>query len=326
MFGRRDPHHHVAPVSRLLAAAALALALGLSAGPAEARRQAVGRDGTVHGVSVETWPSQDSPTRGTALRYTRQDAGGSGTESALVPGTDDLLPDREPTLDLVGSTEPVVIWSRLGVDRFDLVASRMELGYWSPIRTVFPGPAEERRPDLYAGAAWLHVVWAVDGAEGTSWFRGVLAPGTLREAYGPERLPTQHAHPLVPVGGEPGPGVSPEPERDRFYVVRALFPKDPGSSGKLFLWGVRDEPVPIDYLQGFLLPLQVRDVGQANPLWLNGRLMVSFQTTGWFYYTLRLDGRWTDLRAVRLDAGTTPLDALLEVEEMLRKDAAALGE
>ncbi len=287
----------------------------------------VAPDGTVHTVRSETWQSMESPSNdqppasGTMLRYTRQDPDGTKT-NWLIPGTDERATDREPALALrAGGNQPFVIWSRSEDAVLELFVTTLVDDQWTPLRRVFAGAGNRRLPDIEVRGHWLHVSWVQDTAAGPVFMRGVLDPDGLVEVHGPELLPTDGEESLVSPQGEAESGVSAEPDPQAIHLSGLVSPPTPGEGGTIYIWGVRDEPIPITYLQGFRLPAGLTDVSRIRTRWLGNRLVLSFQSGGALYYTMRHKGRWSDLRSVLLgERGAA--EALLEVKEMAEREAA----
>lgn len=322
MLGGRDGNHHAQALSgRLLrrAAAGATLAAAWLATTANADVQKIAPDGTVHRVDVEQFLS-GGKVAGTALRHTRQMPGGA-KDSSLVPGTDDPAVDREPALEIDPVTgAPLLVWSRNEGAGFDIVLSRFEGASWLPFVRVSSGGEDESQPQIGSGQRLVHVVYRQStGFQGVfQYYRWSLDRATLGAVYGPEQLPLDGV-PLVPPEGESSAGSDAPPTGAHVFFSGDLPALRPGDPGRIVVWGVRDDPVPVGFRQGFLLPADVKSVQQHRAGWLACRFGLWFTTSGRFYYTTRVNGRWHEDRFVETSSGTAVSDARLQLEEMIQK-------
>lgn len=306
------------PARWLVACAALTALFG--GGVVPAADQHVSSSGLVHRVRESIHTSEEQ-SGGTELVYTRQSPSGDD-ESSVIPGTDDHELDREPTLDLLpGTGEPVLVWSRNDGTGYRLHGARRDAGGWSAPVPLIDGSVDQREPSLQAGADWLHLRWREGTGGAAEYYRAVLDPRDLALVAGPERLATPSQR-LVPPEGESAPS-SPEPSADGLWMTGSVVDLSPVVPPKVYVWGIRDGVDPVLYCQGFELPTGTRDIRTLDARWVGDRLTLSFHDGGRFYYTMRKNGTWTDLRAVVLDEQITPTAALLQMEEMIREDAAS---
>jgi hypothetical protein len=316
MRGRRDKNHHAQALTRVCAAL-LAAGLALApAGPFLANEQKVGRDGLVHRVSAESANVANQEI--TSLVHSEQGPEG-GTTRRMVTGTEDDALDVEPALAIDPVTEqPVVVWARDEGTGFDLYVSRFTGAVWTPpIRILFI-PGEDLDPRVQVGRNLVHVVWPREAPSGTQWVRLSLDRVTLEPVYGPEILPS-HSPSIVPAdggSGDSGGTVDPSSD-DTFFFGAEIPPREPGDPGEIVIWGVRDEPIPIDYVQSFFTPASLQSAGNISAGWVGSRFAVTFETPGGFYYRFRDGGTWSDLRVIRLDAETGSAQAWHQMAEML---------
>jgi hypothetical protein len=325
MLRGRDEHHHAQALTRL-ARAALAVAVVTAAmGGASASTEKISVDGVVHSVEESPWSSAQQ-SGGTELRHTRQHADGV-SDSLVITGTADLAIDLDPVIDLdPASGEPIAVWTRNEGAGFGLYVSRFDGAAWSAPKAVFAGGDDKHAPEIRITSKWVHLTWREGPPSNQSYFRGLLGLAGLTEEWGPEPLLTSDDDGLVPPEGESIPGSSPEPPADHLFTPRTFLPMVPGEPGKLYLWGVLDDLEPIGYSQGFRLPSGVRGSDNLRARWIGGRMLVSFEDSEHFYYTMRKNGAWTDIRVVELDQTTTAASAQLEVEDMIRRETGATSD
>jgi len=128
---------------------------------------------------------------------------------------------------------------------------------------------------------------------------------TYAAVYGPERLPTDDT------------GTDSTPMTSNRYFCGFQSGRVSGDSGRLFLWGVRDEPVPITCHQTFLLPPCARAAAQMDVEWLAGKLTLwMYDGAGRLYYSVRLDAGWTPVRVVEVTSLTSASDARLLLNDL----------
>lgn len=296
-------------------------ALALAVPATRASDTAVDADGGVHRIEVVSAQSEDS-IAGTALRYTFEPVDGAVIVET-VPGTGDAEPDKQPDLALDPvSGAPVVVWSRIAGDGSTVLLRRRDADGWSDaVRIAGPDPSELLAPTVSARRNLIHVVWGRNAVVPPERIRLSLDRRDLDVAYGPEWLPLG-ADNLVPPSG--GPGTDDGDARDLSYFASTLPPDatSPGSGGTLVVWGIRDEPIPITFREGFRLPGEVRSSRVAAAGWVHDRLVVWVRSGDRVHYVLRDDdGGWTEFRAVPLEADQGTGDAVRMIEAMLRRQA-----
>lgn len=301
-------------IDRRLATALLAatLVVGVAVG---ADGDRIGQDGVVHSA----WNALGS-SGGMAIEYVRQLPSGE-IRTEFVDGTDDYPSDRDPMLELSEDGEPIVAWIRNEGEGPQLYGSRRTAVGWTQPTPWFPGPKEKHVPDMTVSGDWVNVTWREASPNGALFYRGVIDPLTLEPVFGPEAMPKGEDVPPVLPEGESMPGTTPEPPGGgTSYFAALLPPMVPGDPSTVIVWGIQDEPIPIDYCQRFTVPDGVRNARQVRASAIAGRLTVTFVDDDYLYYTMRRDGRWTDLRVVELDEQTDAADARLALIEMIQRD------
>lgn len=303
------------------AARALALAACLltpwGASPARAEVQRIGSDGTVYRVDVDPW-GQGGKSSGTALRVTRQKAKG-GKDQSIIPGTDDAAIDRDPALEIDPSTgKPIVVWARNDATGFNLYVSRFDTA-WSTPQLLVSRDGEDVEPEIRFGARYLHVSWRQDAAGQSTYWRSSFLASTLEPAFGPERIPTEDAVSIPPEGG---PSSGTDPSQGGQYFCASVYDPAPGGPDRVYVWGVRDEPVPFNYRESFLLPPEVHTVSSSEAGYLGGRFTMWFTTANKLYYTTFAAGRWADMRLIELTGQLTAADAIEQLAVLNERLAA----
>jgi hypothetical protein len=290
-----------------------ALASGGTVARAGTGDRFVAADGTVHRVESELWPPEQGP--GTALRYTRQSPNGQLT-STVIPGTDDYWLDGEPTLALDPvSGNPVVVWTRFLGAGFDLFISSIQAGSWTPARPLLPPNPDRIHARIKSDGALLHVFWT--HREGTTHriARASFRAGDLRLVLGPE--PARFDCIQSTDGSSPATAVGDPPSGDTYFAAEVPAGVA-GDAPVLGVWGVRDEPVPIDFRAAFALPDGARELRRVDAAMLNGRLTVWFEWSGGLWYTLDDGaGQFQPLRVIKREAGGFASDALVLLREMI---------
>jgi len=319
MFGRRLLHHHAQALSARRVAATLAvLAAACCLAAYAGADERISPEGVVH--SVGTGLGQSG---GIAIEYTRQLPSGE-IQVELLPGTDDYPTDRDPTLDLRPDGEPIVAWLRNEGPGPQLYVSRRSAAGWTELRTLFPSAKEKHAPALAATGEWVTVTWRELSPLGVQFYRGVIDAATLDPVYGPEAMSLGREVPPVPPTGESVPGTTPEPPvGDVAFFASLLPPEALGDPSRAIVWGIQDEPIPIDYCQRFILPDDAGGAHDFRASSVAGRLTLTFVAGDRLFYTTRRGGMWTDLRVVQLDEETSAAEARLAVFEMIQREAAA---
>jgi hypothetical protein len=290
--------------TRALALAACLLA-PLGAAPARAEVQRIAADGSVYRVDVDPW-NQGGKATGTVLRATRQKAKG-GKDQTNIPGTDDAAIDRDPALEIDPSTgKPIVVWARSDATGFNLYVSRYDTA-WSTPQLLVRQDGDDLEPEIRFGSRYLHVSWHQDIAGQTTYWRSSFLASTLEPVFGPERIPIEDAVSVPPEGG---PSSGNDPSQGNQYFCTTVYDRAPGGPDRAYVWGVRDEPVPFNYRESFLLPPEVHTVSSSEAGYLGGRFTMWLTTANKLYYTTFADGRWADMRLIELTGQLTAADAL----------------
>src|SRR5262249_35397899 len=133
---------------------------------------------------------------------------------------------------------------------------------------------------------------------------------------------------LIPMDdnlSDPGDGGDPAtegPSPDDQYFAAIV----PGATdgGNAWIWGVRDEPVPITYRHGFPLPAGITGINFQDVGFLGGRLTFWFTTPDSLYYSTFSDGGWDAYRLIEIGSQTAASDARLLLIE-LNKSSSAEG-
>lgn len=292
-------------------------ALAVSPGLRASASPTIGLDGVLHRVDVESWASSGR-LQGTALRHTLQRPDGT-TATVLVPGTEDAAVDREPALDADDRSGAVVlVWSRLEGTTLRLWTSRFQSGAWTaaaPLATGTSIPAAT--PRVRVGGNLVHVVWWSPGDAGGSLWRTSYDTRSMALVWGPERLDAP-ATQAVSADGGVDRSESPE-EADVFFAVYSS-PLGSGEGGRVTIWGVRDEPVPIDYARALIIPEDAKNPGDVEASRIGTRLVAWYVTLDCLRYAIREpDGTWSSQRRVRLTTTTGVADAKLLVRDLVRR-------
>jgi hypothetical protein len=295
---------------------ALAAALMVAVSPAWGDTQRIAVNGEVHRVDALPYPAAGAAA--TALRDTVQNAKGLSV-TAWVPGTDDAAIDRDPAIELDPATGyPVLVWSRNESGGFDLFFSRAGAGGWGQPRLLVHGSGDVLEPEIHFGTGVMHVGWKqADPSGRLSLWRVSVNAATLALIYGPEQVSLDDASPVNPIGG-PAPSSS-APTRGAIYF-HGTIPGVSGNPGRTYVWGVRDEPVPISFRQSFILPCDGSAVSLQGASFLGGRFTYWFVdgSSGKLFYTVWNGAAWSDMRVVLLSGTTTASDARIMLAERNR--------
>lgn len=305
----------------MTAARALALAACLlmpwGTSPARAEVQRIASDGSVYRVDVDPW-SQGGKSTGTVLRVTRQKAKG-GKDQSIIPGTDDVVVDRDPALEIDPSSgKPIIVWARNDATGFSLYVSRFDTS-WSTPQLLVRQDGDDLEPEIRFAARYLHVSWRQDAAGQSTYWRSSFLASTLEPMFGPERVPTDDAVSIPPEGG---PSSANDPSPGLQYFCTTVGDRAPGDPFRAYIWGVRDEPVPINYRESLLLQPEVHTVNSSDVGYLGGRFTFWFTTSSRLYYTTFADGRWADMRLIELTGQLTAGDAIEQLVVLNERIAA----
>ncbi len=274
----------------------------------------VDADGVVHTVVSESW-TQGNISGGTVLIHVTQAPDGSESR-AFVPGTDNSTVEKDPCIDIDPvSNSPVLVWARYTNRATALYVSRHDNGEWNAPRLIWSDGSMNLEPNIDVRVNLIHIKWKQERQQQVH-LRLSLDRETLDPAFGPENLPLGMAG-LVPPGADSGPVDS--PGLDLSFFASVILPQIPDQPGRIITWGIRDEPVPVVYFQPFLLPVGMQNVRESESQWLEGRFVTWFTSGPAFYYTTMHDGRWDELRVIDLSDGRTTSEALLLLQDLIRR-------
>ncbi len=295
---------------------AAALVATVVSGPARAGDlQLIAADGTVHRILVSSWTAPGGAA-GTTVRHQIQGATGA-KQTITVPGTEDAAIERSPALgiDRVDGSL-VLVWVREEAGSTHLRIARWVKGAWTA-STALDGPrAGSSSPSLWVGEDWIHVAWSESTGQGPTFWRAVYAKDAFGRAFGPESMTTDV--PLVPAAAAEAPGASMPEGIDAYFTYTSPGPST-NDPGRMYVWGIRDEPVPIGYAEGTEIATLGSDTRDSGARTFGSSLTLWYHTGDRFFYRSRTAGVWGAIRMVVLDAQTTPEAARLQVDEMLRR-------
>jgi hypothetical protein len=232
--------------------------------------------------------------------------------AALVPGTDDLFLDADPALavDPVRGTV-VLAWSRDTGGGFAVFVSRFSGSIWSdPVRALDDPGGEEIEPQIQVTPSLVHVV----AHNGPAYQRICLDPENLQPVFGPE--------PLSNGGSGITPGVDAPiatPTESQVYFTSTVLRPSETDPGRVVIWGVRDEPVPIDYVEALLLPPDAVEGNAATAVPIEGSLTLTVDSGTHVWYTVFREGNWSESASVVLDEEITLSDVLTMLADMIRR-------
>lgn len=283
-------------------------AVMLVAGPAlAAAAPQIDARGTLHRVEA-VWSGKPAMS---VLRHSLVRPDGT-TATGVVPGTDDLFLDTDPALavDPVRGTL-VLAWSRdIGTGYAVYVSRYGESGWSTPVRVLDEPFGGEIDPQIQITPSLVHVV----AHSGLAYKRICLDPVSLQPVFGPE--------PLWNGGVGIIPGVDPPtatPTDGHVFFTSNVIPPSETDPGRVVIWGVRDEPVPIDYLEALALPLDTLDVAPTAAAPIEGSLTVTVDSGTHVWYTVFQNGAWSTAASVALDGGITLNDVRSMLAEMIRR-------
>lgn len=286
----------------------LLAALLVLSSAARANVQQIASDASVHRVEAVSVGKPAMP----ALRHTVLRRDGS-SDIVLVPGTGDAWVDTEPALAIDPVTgDPVVVWSRDEGAGFDIWISRYHAGIWSAPVRILDGGADEVRPQIQVTDSLIHVA----ARSGETYQRLSLDRATLQPAFGPEPLPT--GGPGTVPGGS---GTAVSPPTDHVFFASDVIPPTEGDAGRIVIWGVRDEPVPIDYVEVLLVPVELAETATPLVSPIEGSLTVTVSAPDRIWYTLWLEESWQQFGAVDRSPETSLSDVRLMLADMIRRQA-----
>jgi len=284
------------------------LALALAAGPAlAAPAQQIDGQGILHRVEA-VWAGKPAMP---VLRHTMVRPDGT-TVTLLVPGTIDLFVDTDPALAVDPARGSLVLaWSRNTGGGSSVYVSRYSGSGWSsPLLALHDASGDEIEPQIQITPSLVHVV----AHSGNAYQRICLDPESLHPVFGPEPLATER--PAITPGVD-APTATPIGSQN-FFASAVLRPAET-DPGRVVIWGVRDEPVPIDYVEALALPSDPADGNQALADPIEGRLMLTVTSATRMWYTLFEDGEWRSFASLSLDETTTVSELRTLLADMIRR-------
>jgi len=286
----------------------LPLAAALVAGTALAiPPQQIDGQGNLHRVE-EVWTGKPALP---ILRHTMVRPDGT-TSVTVIPGTDDAAVDTDPAVavDPVRGTV-MLAWSRDTGDGFAVYVSRFSASAWSTPRLVLDNSSgDELDPQIQITPSLVHVV-AHHGADYT---RIVLDPERLLAVFGPEPLST--VMPAITPGVD---APTDTPTASLAYFSSVVIRPSPSEPGQIVIWGVRDEPVPIDYREAMHVPIDLLNGSTAIVTPIEGSLTATVVSPNYAWYTVFLGGDWRTFGSLRLDGNTTLSDVRGFLADMIRR-------
>ena len=301
---------------RTLAAGLIGMLMLASAGVVRAdQQQKLAADGVVHRVAVEHHQGGGVGGSFDLLYRVQQPTG--WTSTSIISCTDDARPDIEPSIDLNPQTQqPILVWSRGEAEDMDVFVSVFDGAKWAPCQLALGLPGDDVEPRIRVAGQRIHIIARNIGTGGPdSFWRVTLDRQSLAVVFGPEELPRWDTNPVSLAGGADA-DPSDVPPRDQTIFAQGIDVGNP-SSGRVALWGVRDEPVPVGFHQEFVLPAVVQNVDDPRAGWVGDRFALWFTAGNRFVYSV-LDGTtWSELRLINLDGTTPPAGARQQMVEML---------
>lgn len=288
----------------------LPLAAALVAGTALATPpQQIDSQGNLHRVE-EVWAGKPAVP---ILRHTMVRPDGT-TSVVVIPGTDDAAVDTDPAVavDPVRGTV-LLAWSRDTGDGFAVYVSRFSASAWSgPHLALDNSSGDELDPQIQITPSLVHVV-AHHGADYT---RIVLDPERLEAVFGPEPLST--VMPAITPGVD---APTSTPIASLAYFSSAVIRPSTSEPGQIVIWGVRDEPVPIDYREAMRVPIDLLNGSTAIVTPIEGSLTATVVSPNYAWYTVFLGGDWRAFGSLRLDGNTTLSDVRGFLADMIRRSS-----
>jgi hypothetical protein len=288
--------------------AALAVAAALS--PVIAGDPKIAHDGTVHSVVAGLDSGASSGGSNALLHFEQSPSGETLVRTVANQGW-----CSQPSLAIdPQADEPVVVWTRTVQGVSDIYVSRFEGQGWSAPRAVTDDAAGDTRPTILIGSTLVHVIWERISTTGDSpqLFIVALDRVSLAPASVPIALPTAGVNVIPLDGGGHATAIAPVPNETLF----AAGAPDGANGRILIVFGIREEPMPVGYCQGFALPPGVADVANARVDRVAMRVVLSFVSGGQLWYAILDDGAWIGWRRIDL-AATSAAEARQRIADML---------
>jgi hypothetical protein len=149
--------------------------------------------------------------------------------------------------------------------------------------------------------------------QGNEYTRVCLDPERLEPVFGPEPLSMSTAI---------TPGVDPPtdtPSDSLAYFTSRVIRPSSTDPGEVVIWGVRDEPVPIDYKEVLRVPFDLTDGNVAIAAPIEGSLTATAISSNYAWYTVFQEGNWHTFHALLLDGTTSLADVRALLADMIRR-------
>ena len=86
----------------------------------------------------------------------------------------------------------------------------------------------------------------------------------------------------IPIGGGDSNAVVGEDA----FTFASHIPGAPGEDGTVAVWGILDEPIPIEYFELFSVPKGMSSVRSPSAAFVEGHLVLWYTSGAEFHYTL----------------------------------------
>lgn len=269
------------------------------------------KNGNLHKVVVvhHDLSSEENPK--TYLAHILQKPDGS-IEKRTLPLTEDQWPDLEPQIDINPSTQlPSIFWSRFDGTDYEIFLSRFDGTQWLHPMPITFNSIDDREPRLVFGPSGLaHIMWKEETPQTPTYYY-LTTEATQGFAQRPDVLIPPDNNFVLPDGTTP-PGSSMPEDQDFFFAF--YVPLDPSI---IVVWGGRDDPSPISFQEGFVLPGSCQSLSSIKVSRINGKLTVIFRSGNDLYYTYRTTQGWVPYRVIKLDDNLCEGKAELLIKEML---------
>jgi hypothetical protein len=273
------------------------LALAFTTG-ARAGSMSLDASGALHKIEIDPNGKGHRLVDPTLLRHIVEEPDGF-VHAYVVTGTDDSSEEREPDIRIDPvSGVPLMAWLRLDATSTAVLVSRFDGAAWSSPVVVATGVDVKDSLQLHVGNRLAHVAWSQGPTDPPAAWLASVDRTTLATVFGPAALTTDEPSPVPPEGAPAGEASLP-PSGDSFFTLGAP-PRFPEEAPRIIVYGARDEPVPVNFLQGFLLPEDVVHIDTSGAEIIANRMVVWYVSGGRFYYAFRDPTDWSSTRAMRL--------------------------
>ncbi len=272
-------------------------------------------NGVLHKIEVVHLEGSTEKNPKTYLLHTLQKEDGT-IEERIIPGTEDLLPDLEPQIEINPSTQhPFITWSRFDETDYEIILARFDHAHWSTSRPITMNSSDDREPRIIIGLSGLtHLMWKEETLDIPNYYYLILNSTQGMSAAipnGPDLLIPPDNDYVLPDGTTPSCSAMPE-DQDFFFAFQVSIPPN-----RIVVWGGRDDPSPISFEEAFKLPEANIKLSSLKAQIVNGKLTVIFRSDNNLYYTYRTIQGWTPYRVIKLDDTLSEGKAELLIKEML---------